>query len=175
MDVTHNRSVISDKRTTPLKGKASDFIVNMVLKNERILLREQQLNLLNYALSGSYYSCRDLDTCEWRKNVMDKLAQQEKQIRKQNTEILSLKSCIRRLVLVCTEMISPGSEKEVGDLLTDVLSTVTTGSTHGYGTFRRTRATVADYLYIKCAYQFIFHDNPSISLPSNYYPHYISI
>ncbi|CAJ0597515.1 unnamed protein product [Cylicocyclus nassatus] len=74
-------------------------------------------------------SCRDLDTCEWRKNVMDKLAQQEKQIRKQNTEILSLKSCIRRLVLVCTEMISPGSEKEVGDLLTDVLSTVTTGST----------------------------------------------
>ncbi|CAJ0606827.1 unnamed protein product [Cylicocyclus nassatus] len=47
MDVTHNRSVISDKRTTPLKGKASDFIVNMVLKNERILLRGQSDRFLS--------------------------------------------------------------------------------------------------------------------------------
>ncbi|RCN43836.1 hypothetical protein ANCCAN_10164 [Ancylostoma caninum] len=78
---------------------------------------------------------RDFDSCEWRKNVMDKLAQQDKQIRKQSSEILALKSCIRQLVLVCTQLVVPGSEKEVADILTDVLNTVsmhgnTTSSTH---------------------------------------------
>ncbi|KAL6727210.1 hypothetical protein Aduo_009105 [Ancylostoma duodenale] len=78
---------------------------------------------------------RDFDSCEWRKNVMDKLAQQDKQIRKQSSEILALKSCIRQLVLVCTQLVVPGSEKEVADILTDVLNTVsmhgnTTPSTH---------------------------------------------
>ncbi|EYB98117.1 hypothetical protein Y032_0134g1863 [Ancylostoma ceylanicum] len=67
---------------------------------------------------------RDFDSCEWRKNVMDKLAQQDKQIRKQSSEILALKSCIRQLVLVCTQLVVPGSEKEVADILTDVLNTV---------------------------------------------------
>ncbi|KAK6019096.1 F-box domain protein [Ostertagia ostertagi] len=48
-------------------------------------------------------SLRDVDSCEWRKNVTDKLAQQDKIIRKQSAEIISLKSCIRQLVLVCTQ------------------------------------------------------------------------
>ncbi|KAK6742689.1 hypothetical protein RB195_010133 [Necator americanus] len=86
---------------------------------------------------------RDSDSCEWRKNVMDKLSQQDKQIKKQSSEILSLKSCIRQLVLVCTELIPPGSEKEIADLLTDILNTV---SVHGGNTTRcgNERASTSD-------------------------------
>uniref|UniRef100_A0A7I4YEM7 F-box domain-containing protein n=1 Tax=Haemonchus contortus TaxID=6289 RepID=A0A7I4YEM7_HAECO len=69
-------------------------------------------------------SSRDVDSCEWRKNVMDKLAQQDKIIRKQSAEIISLKSCIRQLVLVCTQLTSPVSQKGVDEILEGVLDSM---------------------------------------------------
>ncbi|KAK6041476.1 F-box domain protein [Cooperia oncophora] len=76
-------------------------------------------------------SLRDVDSCEWRKNVTDKLAQQDKIIRKQSAEIISLKSCIRQLVLVCTQLTDPVSQKGMDDILEGVLDTVSVdGSTN---------------------------------------------
>ncbi|KAK5966987.1 F-box domain-containing protein [Trichostrongylus colubriformis] len=74
-------------------------------------------------------STRDVDSCEWRKNITDKLAQQDKIIRKQNGEIISLKSCIRQLVLVCTQLTDQHSQKGVDDILEGVLDTVSMDGT----------------------------------------------
>lgn len=85
--------------------------------------------LLRPSSTHSPSSSRDVDTCEWRKNVMDKLAQQDKIIRKQNFEILSLKSCIRQLALVCSQ-VSDRRRKEIDDILASVLDTLSSeGST----------------------------------------------
>ncbi|KJH50105.1 F-box domain protein [Dictyocaulus viviparus] len=66
------------------------------------------------------------DGCEWRKNIIDKLAQQDKVIRKQTSEIMSLKSCIRQLVAVCTQLSTsmPSQEQEISNLLDVVLDTI---------------------------------------------------
>ncbi|WKX99547.1 hypothetical protein Q1695_014433 [Nippostrongylus brasiliensis] len=83
--------------------------------------------LLRPSSTHSPSTSRDVDSCEWRKNITDKLAQQEKIIRKQNLEIISLKSCIRQLVLVCSQ-VATQKQEEIDGILSSVLETIDNSS-----------------------------------------------
>lgn len=66
------------------------------------------------------------ESCEWRKNITDKLAKQDKIIEKQNSEIMSLKSCIRQLVVVCQQLSTsvPMVKKGINNLLEVILDSL---------------------------------------------------
>ncbi|KAJ1359629.1 hypothetical protein KIN20_018403 [Parelaphostrongylus tenuis] len=67
-----------------------------------------------------------VDSCEWRKNFADKLARQDKIIEKQNSEIMSLKSSIRQLVMVCQQLTTtvPMMNKGINNLLNVILDSL---------------------------------------------------